>query len=168
MHRRGRARSHPGVVSPGWGLSTLRLLWNSSRGWTLDHSCIMSQCRRYLDILSRRVASGSPGCACAISGRGTSLTPGSDSMPSSGANHGCRLATGTGQIPQVRGRNGRVAGTAHTGWLSGVRQQRREEAPVSACRGRNAGRGWGRRQGIEMGRVRGRRDRACGKGEACD
>ena len=77
MHRRGGgARSYPSVISPGWGLSTLRLLWNSSRDWTLHHSCIRSQCRRCLGILSWRVASGSPGCASAISGRGTGLTLG--------------------------------------------------------------------------------------------
>ena len=91
MHRRGGSRSHLGVVSPRWGLNTLRLLWNSSRGWTLHHSCIRSQCRRCLYILSRRVASGSPGCAIAISGRGTGLTLGPGSMPSTGANHGGKL-----------------------------------------------------------------------------
>ena len=71
----------PGVVSLGWGLSTLRLLWNSRRGWTLHHSCIRSQCRRCLGILIRRVASGNPGCANAISGKGAGLTPGLGSMP---------------------------------------------------------------------------------------
>ena len=42
------------------------------------------------------MASGSPGCASAISGRGTGLTPGPRSMPPTDANHGCRLAAGTG------------------------------------------------------------------------
>ena len=35
---------------------------------------------------------GSPGSACAISGRGTGLNLGLKSMPSAGANHGGRLA----------------------------------------------------------------------------
>ena len=41
------------------------------------------------------MACGSPECARAISGRGTSLTPGPESLPSTGANHGGRLSTGT-------------------------------------------------------------------------
>ena len=90
MHRRGGARSHLGVVSPRWGL------WNSSRGWTLHHSYIRSQCRRCLCILSQRVASCSPGCASAISGRDTSLNPGPESMASAGANHGESLGARQG------------------------------------------------------------------------
>ena len=105
MHRRGGARSHSGMVSSGWGLNTLRLLWNISRGWTLHHSCSRRQSRRCLGTLSRRVAYGSPGSACAIFGRGTGMIPGPESLPSTCANHGCRLATGTGQTQQVRGRN---------------------------------------------------------------
>ena len=43
------------------------------------------------------MASGSPGCASAISGKGTSLDPGPVTMASTGANHGYRLAqTGRG------------------------------------------------------------------------
>ena len=37
------------------------------------------------------MASDNPGCASAISGRGTGLTPGPGSMPSTGANHGGKL-----------------------------------------------------------------------------
>ena len=37
----------------------------------------------------------SPGSALAISYRGTGLTPGPESLPSAGANHGGRLSTGT-------------------------------------------------------------------------
>ena len=37
------------------------------------------------------MASGSLGCAHAISGRGTGLTLGPESMPPTGANHGWRL-----------------------------------------------------------------------------
>ena len=85
-HERG-ARSHPGMVSPGWGLSTLRLLKNISIGWTLHHCCSRRQSKRCLGTLSRRVAYGSPGSARAISGRGTGLTPGPKSIPSAGANH---------------------------------------------------------------------------------
>ena len=40
------------------------------------------------------MASGIPGCARAISGRGTGLTPGPGSMPSTGTNHGWRIAEG--------------------------------------------------------------------------
>ena len=40
------------------------------------------------------MASGSPGYARAISGRGTGLTPGPGSMPSMGANHGWRTTEG--------------------------------------------------------------------------
>ena len=58
------------------------------------------------------MANGSPGCASAISGRGTGLTLEPGSMPPRGANHGCRLATGTRQTRHVRGRNRRAAGTA--------------------------------------------------------
>ena len=90
----GGARSHPGMVSPGWGLSTLRLLWNNSRGWTLHHSCSRRRIRRCLGTLSRRVACSSPGSARAIYGKGTSLTLGPGSMPSTGLNHGWRTAEG--------------------------------------------------------------------------
>ena len=58
------------------------------------------------------MACGSPGCARAISGKGTGLSPGPESLPSVGANHGGRLATETRQTRQLRGRNGRVAGKA--------------------------------------------------------
>ena len=61
------------------------------------------------------MANGSPGSARAISGRGTGLTLGPGSMPPTGANHGCRLANGTGQTRQVRGRNRRAARTAQIG-----------------------------------------------------
>ena len=47
--------------------------------------------------MSQRMASGSPGCASAISGRGTSVDPGPVTMGSVGANHVCRIAqTGWG------------------------------------------------------------------------
>ena len=108
------AKSHPGMVSSGWGLSTLRLLWDIIRGWTLHHGCSRWQSRRCLGTLSRRVAYGSPGSARAISGRGTGLIPVPESLPSTCANHGCRLATGTRQTRQLRGRNGRAAGMAPT------------------------------------------------------
>ena len=55
--------------------------------------------------------SGSPGCARAISGRGTGLTPGPGSMPSTGANHGGSLGAQKGC------------------W----RRQEAEEAPATAC-----------------------------------
>ena len=96
VHKRGGARSHPSMVSSGWGLSTLRLLWNISRGWTLHHSCSRRQSRRCLGTLSRRVAYGSLKSARAISGRGTGLTPGPESMPSGGANHGEKLRRAAG------------------------------------------------------------------------
>ena len=48
---------------------------------------------------------GSPGSAHAISGRGTSLNPGPESMPSAGANHGGKLRRAAGAA-QVRGRSG--------------------------------------------------------------
>ena len=85
-HERG-ARFHPGMVLPKWGVSTLRLLKNISRGWNLHHIYSRRQSRRCLGTLSQRVACGSPGNALAISGRGTGLTPGPESMPSAGANH---------------------------------------------------------------------------------
>ena len=65
------------------------------------------------------MASSSPGSARAISGRGTGLTPGPGSMPPTGANHGCRLATGTGQTRQVRGRNRRAVRTRGAGCAAG-------------------------------------------------
>ena len=40
------------------------------------------------------MASSIPGCARVISGRGTGLTPGLGSMPSTGTNHGWRIAEG--------------------------------------------------------------------------
>ena len=46
--------------------------------------------------LSWRVVYGSPGCARAISSRGTSLNPGPESMPSVRANHGGRRACAAG------------------------------------------------------------------------
>ena len=130
MHRRGGARSHPGMVSPGWGLSTLRLLWNSSRGWTLHHSCIKRQSRRCLGTLSQRVASGIPGCARAISSRGTGLTPGPGSMPSTGTNHGWIIAEG----PKW---GGRVARKRHgRGELSTSDSKAVGCATEDCCRGR--------------------------------
>ena len=97
MHRRGGARYHPGIVSSGWGLSTLRLLWDISRGWTLHHGCSRRQSRRCLGTLSWRVVCCSPGSARAISGRGTGLNPRPESMPSTRANHGGRLACAAGE-----------------------------------------------------------------------
>ena len=96
MHRRGGPRSHPGMVSPGWGLSTLRLVWDTCKAWTLHQGCSRGRSRRCLGTLSWGAVGGSPESACAISGRGPGLTPGPGSMPSAGANHGGRLSTGTG------------------------------------------------------------------------
>ena len=48
---------------------------------------------------------GSPRSARAISGRGTVLNPGPESMPSAGANHGGKLRRAAG-VSQVRGRSG--------------------------------------------------------------
>ena len=67
MHRRGGPRSHPGMVSHGWGLSTL----------------------------SGGAVYGSPVSACTISSRGTGLIPGPGSIPSVGASHGWRIAEGS-------------------------------------------------------------------------
>ena len=58
------------------------------------------------------MACGSPESARTISGRGTGLTPRPESLPSACANHGCRLAIGTGQTRKLSGRNERAAGTA--------------------------------------------------------
>ena len=44
------------------------------------------------------MASSSPGCASAISGRGTGLTPGLGSMPPACANHGWRTTKGSKQV----------------------------------------------------------------------
>ena len=88
------ARSHLGMVSSGRGLSTLRLLWNISKGWTLHHGCSRRQIKRCLGTLSWGAVCGSPGSVCAIAGRGTGLTPGPELMPSTGANHGWRTAEG--------------------------------------------------------------------------
>ena len=108
----GGTRSHPGIVSSGWGLNTLRLLWDISRGWTLHHGCSRRQSSRCLGTLSWRVVCGSPGSARAISGRGTGQNPGPESMPSAGVNHGGRLACAA-RARSVCGRGG-----------SGVRQRR--------------------------------------------
>ena len=103
MHRRGRGggggggggvRSHSGIVSSGWGLNTLRLLWDIIRGWNMHHGCSRRQSMRCLGTLSWRVVCGSPGSARDISGRKTVLNPGLISMSSARANHGGRLATG--------------------------------------------------------------------------
>ena len=91
MHKRGGARSHPGIVSSGWGLSTLRLLWDISRGWTLHHGCSRRQRRRRLSTLSWEAVYGSLGSACCISRRRTDLDPGPKSISSACANHGWRL-----------------------------------------------------------------------------
>ena len=97
------ARSHSGIVSSGWELSTLRLLWDINRGWNLHQGYRRRQIKRCHGTLSWRVACGSLGSARAISGRGTGLNPGPESMPSKGANHGERLATATGKTQQLRG-----------------------------------------------------------------
>ena len=78
------------------------------------------------------MAYGSPGSARAISSRGTGLTPGPESLPFTCANHGCRLATGTGQNRQVRGRNGRAAGTTSASTCGRGEMQR---AAREKCRG---------------------------------
>ena len=111
MHRRGEARSHPGIISSGWGLSTVRLLWDISRGWTLHHGCSRRQSRRCLGTLSWRVVCGSLGSARAISGRGTGLNPRPESMPSEGENHGGRLRRGR----QKRGVRNHRSGEPLTG-----------------------------------------------------
>ena len=95
--KRGGARSHPGIVYSGWGLSTLRLLWDISRGWTLHQGCSRRQIRRCLNTLSCRVAYGSPGNTRAISGRGTGLNPWLESMSTVCVNHGWRLECVVGE-----------------------------------------------------------------------
>ena len=115
MHRRGGARSHPSIVSSGWGLSTLRLLWDISRGWTLHHSCSRRQSRRCLGTLIWRVVCGSPESARAIFGKDTGLNLGPESMPSAGANHDGKLrraAIACGRSVQ-QGRIRRAAGAAN-------------------------------------------------------
>ena len=57
------------------------------------------------------MASGSPGCASAISARGTSLDLGPITMASAGVNHGCRLGCvagedGSNDSGKVQGRQG--------------------------------------------------------------
>ena len=97
MHRRGGgggARSHPSIVSSGWWLSTLRLLWDISRDWTLHHGCGRRQSRRCLGTLSQRVVCGSVGSARDISGRRTGLNPRPITMSSARTNHGGRLGRG--------------------------------------------------------------------------
>ena len=99
------------------------------------------------------MAYGSPGSARAISGRGTGLTPGPESLPSACTNHGCRLATGTGQTRQVRGRNGHAAGTAPA--CSGARQWVRWR-DARQRRGGGAGQRWLRRlSGVRLKRSAG-------------
>ena len=91
MHRREGPRSHPGMVSHGWGINTLRLVWDTRRGWTLHQGCSRGHSRRCLCTLSWGAVYGSPRSACFISGKGTGLTLGPESILSAGANHGWRL-----------------------------------------------------------------------------
>ena len=93
----GGGWSHPGIVSSGWGLNTMRLLWNISKGWTLHHSCSRRQIRRCLGTLSWRVVFSSLGSARAIFGRGTGLNPGPESMSTAGPNHGGKLGCAAGE-----------------------------------------------------------------------
>ena len=60
----------------------------------MHKGCGMSQCRRCLGSLSLLAIYDSPGCACAISGRGTNLTPRPESMAPTCANHGWRTTEG--------------------------------------------------------------------------
>ena len=90
---------------------------------------------RCLGILSRRVASGSLGCASAISGRGTGLHPGPGSMSTASANHGWRLGCAA------------VERTASSG--SVVRQWNGRLAAAQSC-------GSGKVQGRAGGRDKGR------------
>ena len=123
MHKREGLRSHPGVISPGWGLSTLSLLWNSS---------IRSQCRRHLGILSWRVASGSPGYACAISSRGTSLTPRPGSMATAGANPGRKLRCMARMLVSAGGKHGSRRDVSR-GAQASRRQRRLRRASWGDC-----------------------------------
>ena len=52
------------------------------------------------------VASGSPGCACAISSRGTSLTPRPGSMATAGENHGGKLRCVARMLVSAGGKHG--------------------------------------------------------------
>ena len=87
MHRRGGSRSQTGIVSSGWGLSTLWLLWDISRGY----GCSRRHRRRCFGTLNWRDVCGSPKSARGIFGRRTGQNPGPVSMPSSRPNHSGRL-----------------------------------------------------------------------------
>ena len=109
MHRRGGSRIHPGIVSSGWGLSTLWLLWDISRGWIRYYGCSRRHRRRCFGTLNWIGVCGSPVSARGISGRRTGLNPGPISMSSSLPNHYGRLANGNWGRPTVgQGRNGRI------------------------------------------------------------
>ena len=99
MHRRGGSRSHPGIVLSGWGLKTLWLLWDISRGY----GCSRRHRRRCFDTLNWRDVCGNPGSARSISGGRTGLNPGPISMSSSLPNHCWRLANGNWARPTEEG-----------------------------------------------------------------
>ena len=91
--------------------------------------------RRCLGTLSWRVVCGSLRSTRAISGRGMSLNPRPESMPSAGVNHGGRLATGNWETPTVE-RQKLACGRG----ASGVRQGRlRRAAGLKENEGRGGG-----------------------------
>ena len=119
------------MVTLGWGLSTLRLIWDTSRGWALHQGCSRGHSRRCLRTLSWGAVCGSPGTACAISNRGTGLTPGLESMPSM-ANHGWRTAEGPKWGGRAAGDCRCRQGSSGVGGLSSARQVSCQRAVVGA------------------------------------
>ena len=90
------AQERGGEVPPRYGIAwmgaqNLETRLGYPQRLDMHQTCSRGRSRRCLGILSRRVPSGSPGCASAIFGRGTGLTPGPGSMPSTGANHAGKL-----------------------------------------------------------------------------
>ena len=157
MYRRRGPRSHPGLISLGWGLISLSLLLYNSRG----------QCRLCLCGLLLRVSICSPGGACIVSLRGTKSDPGPVTMTSVGTNHGCGPIVRRGQS---RAREYRAKASSGSGLLCA--QGRGGLGLGSACSGHggdDSGRLLAQRQHrlrarVTQRRVAGLRARSTGHG----
>ena len=88
------------------------------------------------------MACGRPGSARAISGRDTGLTPGPESMPSVGVNHGGKLKSMAGdcRCPQeVEEAPASACGRGKLKWGGRAVGERRGRGKLSACDSRVGG-----------------------------
>ena len=82
------------------------------------------------------MACGRPRSARAISGRDTGLTPGPESMPSVGVNHGRKLRSAAGDckcLQEVEEAPASACGSGELKWGGRAAGERRDRGELSAC-----------------------------------